>query len=64
MKKNNLKLRTVMYIYDIPQWKLAEILGVSENTVWRKLREEMSEEDQDKIIRIIEASRRSDKKGE
>ena len=41
----------------IPQWKLARLLGVSESTVWRMLREELPTEEQERIIRIIKEAR-------
>ena len=50
----NIKIRIAMSDNRIAQWKLARLLGVSESTVWRMLREELPEEDQDKIVRIIE----------
>ena len=39
---NNIKLKDMMYRHRIAQWMLAEKLGVSENTVNRKLRSELS----------------------
>lgn len=50
----NQKIRIAMYDNHITQWKLARILGVSESTVWRLLREELPEEEQTRIVRIIE----------
>lgn len=50
----NLKIRVVMSDNHITQWKLARLLGVSESTVWRMLREELPEEEQDAIIAKIE----------
>lgn len=41
---NNERLKEVMYQHHIPQWKLANKLGVSELTVHRKLRVPMKEE--------------------
>lgn len=37
----------------ITQWKLGELLGVSENTVNRKLRKELPEEEKQKILEVI-----------
>ena len=50
----NKKVRVAMMENDVPQWKLAKMLGVSENTVWRRLREELPEEEQTRLVRIIE----------
>ena len=41
----------------VPQWKLARLLGVSEITVWRRLREELPEEEQDRIVALIESGK-------
>lgn len=35
-------------------WKIAKILGISENTFGRKLRVELTEEEKDKIFKLIE----------
>lgn len=51
---NNKRVRVAMMENDVPQWRLAKMLGVSENTVWRRLREELPEEEQMRLIRIIE----------
>ena len=41
--ENNERLKEIMYQHRIAQWKLAEYLGVSENTVQRKLRSKMND---------------------
>ena len=41
---NNEELKDIMYRHRIAQWMLAEKLGVSENTVNRKLRSPMPDE--------------------
>lgn len=41
---NNERLKEIMYTHRIPQWKLADRLSVSENTVQRKLRTPMDDE--------------------
>ena len=38
----------------LKHWKLAERLGISESTMVRKLRKELSTEEKEKIIREIE----------
>ena len=51
---NNKIVRLAMLEHNVPQWKLAKMLGVSENTVWRRLREELPEEEQTRLVKIIE----------
>ena len=51
---NNKLVRLAMMEHGVPQWKLAKMLGVSENTIWRKLREELPEEEQKKLVKLIE----------
>lgn len=51
---NNKIVRIAMMENNVPQWKLAKMLGVSENTIWRRLREELPEEEQTRLVRIIE----------
>lgn len=41
----NKEIRNAMKQNGITQWKLGELLGVSENTVNRKLRKELPEEE-------------------
>lgn len=53
-KMNNKSVRMAMLEHGVPQWKLAKMLGVSENTVWRRLREELPEEEQRRLVKIIE----------
>ena len=38
----------------VPNWMIAERLGVSENTLLRRLRYEMAEMERNKVLRIIE----------
>jgi len=50
---NNKKIRIAMMESGIRQWELAKLLGISESTLTRKLREELPDEEQDKIVEII-----------
>ena len=50
---NNIKIRITMMEHNIKQWQLAKLLDVSESTVNRLLREELPEEEQDRIVEII-----------
>lgn len=51
----NEKIRKLMYMNHIPQWKLADLMGVCENTVQRMLRRELPEAKQLEIITLIES---------
>lgn len=53
MGKTNMKVRLAMMETGTPQWKLAELLGVSESTVWRMIRKEQPDKEQDRIVWII-----------
>lgn len=50
----NKDIRDALRIADIKHWKLAEYLNISENTLSRKMRTEMSAEEKEKILNIIE----------
>ena len=45
-----------MVEYDITQYGLSKLLGVSEMTVYRRLRDELPEDEQNRIIALIEHS--------
>ena len=49
----NKDIRDAMKNKGISQWKLGEMLGVSENTVNRKLRKELPPDEKQKILDII-----------
>ena len=60
---NNLIIRTALLTYDVRTWQLAKIMGISEPTVYRRLRQELPEEEQKKIAAMIKqyaATRRDD----
>lgn len=50
----NLEIRNKLKERNIKHWELAYKLGVSEYTLVRKLRIELSKEDKDKILNTIE----------
>ena len=56
----NIKIRTKMLEKGIKQWQLGKMLGKSEATVYRMLREELPEDEQEKIISLIEGSETDD----
>lgn len=49
----NQEIRMELKERHIPQWKLGELLGVSENTIYRKLRNELSVEEKQHILDVI-----------
>ena len=53
---NNSKVRIKMLESGVKQWEVANMLGISESVFSRKLRNELSEEEQDKIVNLIEQS--------
>lgn len=54
MRKNNIELRTAMTANGIPAWKLATLDHVSENTMYRRLREELPEDEKKRLLDLIE----------
>lgn len=50
----NKEIREIMQELNISQWKLGELLGVSENTINRWLRKELPEEKKQKILSAID----------
>jgi len=50
----NLKIRIALLERGLKQYHLAKMLGVSESTVFRRLRDELPEEEQARYIRMIE----------
>lgn len=54
MKKGNAEVRQAMKEKHIAMWEIASVLGVHENTVFRRLRTELSPEDKQSYIRIID----------
>ena len=55
---NNLKIRVAMISNNVKQWEVAELLKVSEPSLSRMLRHELPEEEQDRIINLIEESKK------
>lgn len=53
MNKANLKVRLAIMEHSLTQWEVAKILGVSETTFYRLMRDELPEEKQDDIINAI-----------
>lgn len=53
----NIRIRRKLYECGLKQWQLGKIIGKSEATVYRLLREELPEEEQDRIIKLIEENK-------
>ena len=53
MKTSNSDIRNLLKAKNIKHWKLADLLGVSETTLVRKLRKELSKEEKEEIFNII-----------
>ena len=51
---NNMKIRIKLLEHNKRLWWLARILGISESTITRRLREEMPEDEQERIVQLIE----------
>ena len=51
----NERVKNTLKNCGLRQWQLAAIIGVSEQTLYRKLRVELPEEEQSKLISIIVA---------
>lgn len=49
----NARIRIAMIQNNVKQYEVAKLLGMSETGFCRKLREELPEEEQDKIISLI-----------
>lgn len=54
MTKANTEIRTAMHNNKIPAWAIGAEIGVHENTVLRRLRFELSEQEKQKYLSIIE----------
>jgi hypothetical protein len=54
MIKANLEIREAMQNNKIPAWAIGTEIGVHENTIFRRLRTEMSEQDKQKYLSIID----------
>ena len=50
---NNKRIRMRMLEVGLKQWELAKLMGVSEPTLSKRFRKELPEEEQDRIISLI-----------
>lgn len=54
----NTKVKVAMAIYDLKQWEVAKLMGINETKFSKMLREELPEAEQNRIVALIEESRR------
>ena len=59
----NLKIREALKETGLKYWELAKLLGISDGTLCRRLREELPEEEQRRIIDMIRQNGGGDKNG-
>lgn len=50
----NIKIREKAHTSGVKMWEIAEALGIADTTLCRKLRKELPEDEQEKILNIIE----------
>lgn len=50
---NNQKIRFALLENNMKQWELADLMGVSEAVLSRRLRKELPEEEQERIVALI-----------
>lgn len=53
--KENSKVRNTARVANVPQWKIAEYLGISEPTITRWLRTPLSADKEKAVMEAIEA---------
>lgn len=54
MAKTNKRIRLKLAEYEMTQYDLSKLMGVSETTIYRRLRDELPDEEQNRIINLIE----------
>jgi predicted transcriptional regulator len=57
MMKNNCEIRTELLRVGMKQYELAELLGITEFTLSRKLRKELPDDEKQRILEIIAKAR-------
>jgi len=60
---NNMMIRIKLLEHNKRLWWLAQILGISESTLTRRLRDELPEEEQVRIVNLIEEHARKGGQG-
>lgn len=49
----NIKIRKALKDYGVRYWELARLMGISDGTLCRRLRDEIPAEEQDQIVELI-----------
>ena len=58
-RMNNKRIRDALYHANMKQWQLAKLLNIREETLTRKLRDELPLDEQKRIVNLIkEASKK------
>ncbi len=52
-RKKNMRVRDALKEFGFTQWQLADLLGISVDTLCRRMRYELPEEEQDRYIALI-----------
>lgn len=52
-RKNNVEIRTALKDAKLTQWMLADLMGICEHTMLRRLRHEIEGEEKVRILAII-----------
>lgn len=55
-KMTNKKIRIAMIEHNLKQWELADLLGIDESVFCRKMRKELPEDEQNRIVSLINKS--------
>lgn len=55
---NNVMIRNELLKNNLKQWELAELLGIGEYTMCRRLRKELPIEEQKRIVELIKENRK------
>ena len=59
-KTSNIRIKIALLESGMKNWELANILGISEATMSRRLRVELSDEEQNRIIKAIHDNAKED----
>ena len=55
MQMENKLIRQELVSSGMKQWQLADLMGISEQTIYRKLRKELPQAEQEQIIKLIQS---------
>lgn len=58
--ENNIQIRKEIFSYNLKKWKIAELLGITDSTFSKMLRKELSKEQKNKVLAIIEKLKRGE----